>query len=246
MFIPVYCINLDRSADRWKRMSDAAARLDIDLRRIAAVDGAAIDPGQRIADQFLFNRQNGRPMLPGEYGCYRSHLLALETVATGDAEAAVIIEDDVELNDQLPARAAAIHAALPGAGVVKLLNHRARGFIRKATVAPHGAGIGRCLHGPQGSAACYLVTRTGARGLLATIEVMTLPYDIALERGWQTGVPTYTVHRNLIELGPMKMQTEIASVADYADVKQYGLAKLPTHLFRLADYVSRVAYALRG
>lgn len=246
MSIPVYCINLDRSADRWKRMSDAAARFDIDLRRIAGVDGAAIDPRRRIADEVLFNRQNGRPMLPGEYGCYRSHLRALETIATGDAEAAVIIEDDVELNDQLPAGAAAIHAALPGAGVVKLLNHRARGFIRKATAAPHGAGIGRCLHGPQGSAACYLVTRTGARGLLATIKVMTLPYDIALERGWQTGVPTYTVRRNLIALGPLKEQTEIASAADYAAIKRRGFAKLPAHLFRLTDYASRVAYALRG
>ena len=246
MSIPVYCINLDRSADRWKRMSDAAARFDIDLRRIAAVDGAAIDPRQRIAGEVRFTRQNGRPMLPGEYGCYRSHLLALETVATGDAEAAVIIEDDVELNDQLPARAAAIHAALPGAGVVKLLNHRARGFIRKATAAPGGVDIGRCLHGPQGSAACYLVTRSGARRLLGAIDVMTMPFDIALERGWQTGVPTYTVRRNLIELGPMKVQTEIASVADYAAVKRRGFAKLPAHLFRLADYASRIAYALHG
>lgn len=246
MSIPVYCINLDRSADRWQCMGDAARRHGIDLRRIAGVDGAAIDPAHRIADEALFDRQNGRPMLPGEYGCYRSHLRALETIATGDAEAGVIVEDDVELNGDLPERAAAVHAALPRAGVVKLLNHRTRGFIRKAAVTPGGNGIGRCLHGPQGSAACYLVTRSAARQLLDAIGVMTMPYDIALERGWQTGVPTYTVHRNLIELGPMKVQTEIASVADYAGVKKRGLAKLPTHLFRLADYASRIAYALRG
>lgn len=228
-------------------MSEAAARHGIDLRRIAGVDGKSIPMSERIADEALFKRQNGRPMLPGEYGCYRSHLLALRAIADGDSEAAIVVEDDVELNSDLPARAAAIHDALPGAGVVKLLNHRARGFIRKAEVNAAGAvGIGRCLHGPQGSAACYLVTRSGARKLLEALEVMTMPYDIALERGWQTGVPTYTVRRNLIDLGPMKVETEIASVEDYAGVKQRGLAKVPTHLFRLSDYVNRIVYAFGG
>jgi len=246
MMIPVYAINLDRSVDRWKRLREQAERLNINLTRVPAVDGSAIAPELREDVRHdRFRRFNGRSVLAGEYGCYRSHLKAIELFLASGAEAALVVEDDIELVPDLTARAAAILRAVPGAGVVKLINHRARWFIPKATT-DLGDEIGRCLHGPQGSAACYLVTRAGAEKLLEAISIMEFPYDVAIERGWSTGLATYTVRENIVTLGPWKDVTEIADRRQYRAVKITGPRRIFTHVFRAVDYVRRIAYALRS
>ncbi|WP_204280180.1 hypothetical protein, partial [Raoultella ornithinolytica] len=76
-------------------------------------------------------------------------------------------------------RIEAIIAAVPDFDVIKLANHRMSLFLRAATTT-QGDEIGRALHGPQGSAAAYLVTREGAQGLLSKLAVMTMPWDVAL------------------------------------------------------------------
>ena len=243
--LSIYAINLDRSVERWKLLTDRAQASGLDLVRVPAIDGRAISAEQRIhARPTLFRMRNGRTMLPGEYGCYQSHLAALRSFVESGAPAAVIVEDDVELIADLDAQAAAILDAVPQADLVKLLNHRNCGFLRKAS-SSQGHDIGRCLHGPLGSAACYLVTIAGARKLLEGLSVMSLPYDIALERGWALGIEAYTVRNNVLPLGVLRSQTEIATSKQYGAVKIRNLSRLLTHGFRAADYLRRLAYALR-
>jgi glycosyl transferase family 25 len=248
MNIQIYVINLDRSPSRWERISAQAAEMGLNVIRVVAVDGAAVAPEDWIdADPRQFLQMHGRYMLPGEYGCYRSHLLALQQFGSsrgGDAEIAIIVEDDIDLTADLVERARAIHQALPQAGLVKLFNHRTRGF-RPKVVSARDDVVGRCLHGPQGSAACYFVTRAAARTLLKTLGVMKLPYDIAVERGWDSGVETYTVRDNLTALGPLYRQTAIAHVAQYRKTKTTRFKRIATHLFRARDYLCRLAYACK-
>lgn len=247
MSIQIYVINLERSASRWERISAQAGEMGLDVIRVLALDGATVKPEDWIdADQRQFRQMHGRTMLPGEYGCYRSHLMALQQFADRDdaAPIALVVEDDIDLQADLVERALALHNALPQAGVVKLFNHRTRGF-RPKVVSALGNAVGRCLHGPQGSAACYFVTQPAARKLVASLAVMKLPYDIAIERGWDSGVPTYTVRDNLTSLGPLYRQTAIAHVAQYRKTKTTRLRRLSTHLFRARDYVCRLAYAYR-
>lgn len=243
--IPLYAINLDRSVDRWARLQAQSRDLGLDIIRVPAVDGSMITASARDwSNDTLFQRLNGRPLLPGEYGCYRSHLKALRLFLDSGASAGVIVEDDIELISDIEAQATAILQAVPSAGLVKLVSHRTRGFIRKAS-SSLGQEIGRCLHGPQGSAAGYLVTREGAEKLLQAVSVMVLPFDIAIERGWATGVETYTVKNDLLELGPLRETTEIASQCQYRASKISGPRRLLTHVFRATDYVRRIAYALK-
>lgn len=246
MSVRIYVINLDRSIPRWERISAQARDMGLDVVRVVAVDGATVSPEDWIdTDPRQFSRMHGRYMLPGEYGCYRSHLQALQQIADGDDnEISLIVEDDIDLQPDLVSRAIAIHQALPKAGLVKLFNHRTRGFRPKA-VSTLGDAVGRCLHGPQGSAACYFVTRVAARKLLTTLGVMKLPYDIAMERGWDSGVETYTVRDKLTGLGPLYRQTAIAHVAQYRKTKATRLRRVSTHLFRARDYLCRLAYAYR-
>jgi glycosyl transferase family 25 len=243
--ILIYVINLDRCAARWDRMRGHAVQYGLNIVRITAVDGQTVAEHERVGfHQRSFVYHNGRKILAGEYGCYRSHLRALQAfVDSGDAMA-IIMEDDVDLNDRLIARAmAAVEAVSSTEGsVIKLANHRKVGF-RPIAGTRHGDIVGRCLHGPQGSAACYIVTRAAALTLLQTMLPMRLPYDVALERGWATGVATFSVEDNLVEFSPHRRDTTIGKRVHYRAVKRHFLLRMTAHWFRTHDQLRRWLYA---
>lgn len=241
MTLPIFVINLDRSPERWERISRSGGGLD--LRRVAGIQGSEIarEGWRHVApERFMFS--HGRILLPGEYGCYQSHLLALRTIVEQDIPAAVVAEDDVVLVPDLAARAAALLGASAG-GVMKLFNHRVRAFRRWGTSAL-GDAFGRCAHGPLGSAACYAVTNAAARALLERLRVMWLPWDIALERGWDTQVATFTSHLPLVRIGPDAVKSTIART--YKVSKLPPTRRLPAAAFRAEDYLRRAAYARWG
>lgn len=239
----IYAINMDRSRDRWDELCREAAELGIELQRIEALDGATVDEKDRVDwDEVSFKRNTGRWMLPGEYGCYRSHIKALSAFAASGLPSAIIIEDDIRLVEDLPKRAAAALAAVPQADVIKFFNHRMVGFRRYAT-SECGDDVGRAFHGPMGSAACYLVTRAGALKLLERMNVMEYPLDIALERGWATGTEVFTVGRDVVR--SKRPPSTIASRAVYRTKKFAWWKRIPTHLIRARDYLDRLCYALR-
>lgn len=242
--IAIFVINLDRSVERWVAVQRQADIAGISLNRISGVDGWEIRSSDRVnLDEGAFVRRNGRLPLPGEYGCYLAHLKALKVIADSNCSAAVVVEDDVEIAFDIIPRIRAILAAAPQADVVKLLSHRVKGF-REWAVTEHNDRIGRCLHGPQGSAACYLVTRDGAEKLLQALHVIEFPFDMALERGWKTKLNVLTLQRNLLQLSERSLHSQIASREEYRKVKVRGARKLITHVLRAVDYAKRIRYAL--
>jgi glycosyl transferase family 25 len=239
-----YVINLDRSIDRWQHIKSQAEEFGLDVQRIAGVEIDAASTAQwRDYDRAGFVRRNGRPMLPQEYGCYLAHLKALEAFVESAAECAIIMEDDVNLSGDLVSRGYSAHKAAPFADVLKLLNHRVVWF-RPVARSVDGDIVGKCLFGPQGSAACYLVTRAGAQKLVDALKVITCPFDIALERGWATGVEVYTLKQDLISLSVRSKESQIADRARYRSVKLRGLRKIPTHVWRTLELLRRVRYAV--
>ncbi|WP_112606542.1 glycosyltransferase family 25 protein [Rhizobium sp. WW22] len=240
----VYVINLARCVDRWKAIRSQALAHGIHITRVPAIDGRNIAPMDYVdVDHVSFFRHGGRQLLPGEYGCYRSHLRAVDMFLSSTLEASIVIEDDVEIVGDLLERSSRILAAVPTADIVKLFNHRIRGF-RRVTTTISGDEIGRCLHGPQGSAACYIVTRNGARAITSAMRTMFLPFDVALERGWDHGANILTVRENIVELSKHSQDTQIGSRADYRAIKFSGVRRLPTHVLRAFDYSRRIKYAL--
>jgi len=245
--LPILVINLDRSKERWEKIAESGRRSGLTVQRVAAVDGTAIPPDARQGfDEVMFRRNHGAAVLAGEYGCYRSHLNALRTIVDQGYDLAVIAEDDVELNGGLDKRVRAIFAACPQMGLIKLVNHRIKGFISYGRSAM-GDEFGRCIHGPQGSGACYAVTLDGARKLLQALATMSLPVDIALERGWATGVQTFTVRLPLVAFeDTSRADTTIATRKDYSRAKRPLLMRISVLLFRARDYISRFFYAIGG
>ncbi|MGC4410991.1 glycosyl transferase family 25 (plasmid) [Rhizobium rosettiformans] len=244
MSIRLFAINLDRSTDRWLRLSSRANELGLGVTRVSAVDGKWTAKDEREAtDDLAFRRNTGRLMLAGEYGCYRSHIRALHTFLDSGVDVGLIIEDDVELTPDLQDRAMAAFIAMPEADVIKFFNHRVVGFKRSAASAL-GDQFGRAIHGPLGSSACYGVTRRGAMQLIKHLTIMRYPWDAALERGWDHGARVYTSRDNIATIA--QGGTTIATRDIYRSVKFPKWKRLGTYIRRLRDDVVRLQYALRA
>jgi len=215
--------------------------------RVPGIDGAAVPvPDWQDVDHDRFRRSHGRIILPGEYGCYRSHLAALRAIIDSGDPAGVVCEDDIVLKPETSAVVAAVLRRKADLHVLKLANHRVRWYVS------HGGrgefdDVGRCIHGPQGSAACYAVTREGAQRLWAALQTMWLPWDIALERGWDSNTQVYTVPRNAIGFSPLSRGSTITTSrsSNYRTSKVSALRRAPVLLFRTVDYFRRATYALR-
>ncbi|WP_173932163.1 glycosyltransferase family 25 protein [Chelativorans sp. Marseille-P2723] len=238
MDIPVLVINLDRSPDRWDGLSARAAELRIVPERVAAMDGNALQPHERKElDVRKFQLWHGRRPMGGEYGCYMSHLRALRRVAEAEWPFAVILEDDADFLPDFAARVEACTRLSPQPDIVKLYNHRTKGFIHKVRTDV-GDSVGRCIHGPMGSSMGYLVSLEGARKLLARTLPMFLPFDIALERDWAHGARVYVTQIPLL-----KPASRTSTIGGYSKTKFPFYMRLPTALFRGQDYIRRALYA---
>ncbi|MCM2458020.1 glycosyltransferase family 25 protein [Rhizobium sp. CG4] len=244
MDICIFAINLDRSVDRWERLKGQLESLGLPAVRVSGVDGTTIAMNDRVdCNTRSFERNNGRSILPGEYGCYRSHLKALSEVHLSGKQVAVIIEDDLDVTRDLIARAQSAVEAVPNADVIKFFSHRVVGFRRVAT-SKAGDDVGRASHGPLGSAACYVVTRRGAEKLAKTLKVMEYPIDIALERGWDSGAQVYTTRSNVAV--PIRGTTTIATRAIYKRSKFPWWKRFRTYGIRIAEAAHRIRYARLG
>jgi glycosyl transferase family 25 len=240
----IYVINLDRSPERWESISAKALSFGMEIIRIPAIDGKTIATCDYVdVDHKAFMVRGGRRILPGEYGCYRSHMSCISTFLQSQFDVALIMEDDAEPRQDLVERAMAILEREKDADLVKLFNHRSRGFLHKST-SSCGDEIGRCLHGPQGSAACYIVTRPGAEKIARTMQSIAFPYDVAIERGWDHGVRVFTVKSNLISLGALSLTTLIANREEYGRYKIGGPRRVKTHLNRCIEYARRIVFSL--
>lgn len=243
--LPALAINLARSSERWSQISATVAGSGVVLERIDAIDGSTIAPADRVDfDEVRFARYHGRLVLDGEYGCYLSHLSALQNVVDRGHPVAIICEDDIGFTRGVAERVASLFEAVPEMELVKLINHRTAGFVSHGR-SPLGDEFGRCIHGPQGSAACYAVSLSGARKLLAVLRPMWLPYDVAFDRGWSTGVNTYTTRVPLVDFLGNSMETTIATSVEYRQSKLPKVKQIVTALFRGLDYLRRGLYSFR-
>lgn len=95
-------INMDKSRDRFDKVSSRLAYLGINFKRISAIDG------NELTDDFLGKitlpkndkRKIGCPrdLLRGEIGCYLSHLKCWEELLRSDEKFALILEDDIDIS----------------------------------------------------------------------------------------------------------------------------------------------------
>lgn len=241
-----WVINLDRAPERLARIDAQLRRLGLPYTRLAAVDARALTPAQHAAlDEPGYRRRHGMTPLPGELGCYLSHVEVLRSFLAGDAACALILEDDVLLHDSLP-------SVLQG-----LLRHRGRWDMVKLSAVHSGTPV-RCLEVAPGHAlavmlsrctgsSAYLVNRRAAEAYLhgpRPLLPMQLPYDHVFDQGWRFGLEV-----RLVTPTPCGHDDRIAStiVAPPGPSRKFHWTRrLPAHAYRLGNEWRRLMYGLRA
>jgi glycosyl transferase, family 25 len=185
MEMRVFLINLDRDTERLASMRQRARRAELTLERISAILGS--DVPQHMRAQFAHS-----PLLPGEIGCYASHLLASAEILKRNIPYAAVVEDDVGIEPDATAALAELVTALPPRwDIVKLCNRRP---VRAVLCLQHlqsGRMLVRYTRHPI-LAGAYLISATGAAKLTAP-RPRTLPIDIDFFHPWRMGLETYGV-----------------------------------------------------
>jgi len=212
--IRIYVINLDRATERLAAMGALLGRLGMPFERISAFDAknlamqqarkmTAPRLGAIVRDLPIYLRcEDSEPSIyfpefrrylrAGEIGCYVSHLRTIETFMQSGAEGAVIFEDDVDIDNDLPGVLSAVSGLAQGAVIVKLEGQLRAHQMNFPIAHLEGRDIAMMLKPTVGSAAYYL-NRAAAARLLQNAFPIREPYDGFLRQYWLHGVEVLEV-----------------------------------------------------
>lgn len=235
----VLLINLPRSTERLARMQERLQALGLGYEILEAVDGRARwDELLPTVDVRAFERHVGRDVLPGEIGCYHSHLQAWQRFLASEAQFLLVLEDDMVFHEDF---ADALRIALQGAAhwdMLKLAKIRAKQPVCQGLLGPYrlNADIG-----PATGFGAYLLQRQAAKRLLVGLLPIRAPIDRELEQ----------VHRHDIRhfgLEPFASHPQDegnSTISGYMfnDVKRYPLSRRWTkYAEQTQNLLGRVIY----
>ena len=94
-FDKIYCINLDRRADRWAEASAEFDKFNLTVERVSAVDGSALNLSD-IKMEVL-----KKESMAAACGCSLSHIKAIQDAKQKGYSKILILEDDVVFRENL-------------------------------------------------------------------------------------------------------------------------------------------------
>lgn len=179
-------IHLNRATARRPVADRLVQSCGVPARILDAVDGKAMDPAalRALAAPVPQEPRFPFPMGPGEYGCFLSHRAAWSALIESGAEAALILEDDMQIG---PDFADALQLATRHVAAL--------GYVQLQTRAVSGPELDR-----QGACRLYrpvvsplrtsgqLVHRSAAARLLGLSDTIDRPVDGFLQMHWLTGI----------------------------------------------------------
>jgi glycosyl transferase family 25 len=238
-----FVINLDRSVDRLERISQRLQQLGMAFTRVAAVDGRELNAEERTRtlDEAAFRRRHGMNSLPGELGCYLSHVKALRAFLAAGADAALILEDDVQPESELPRVLHALTACPERWDMVKISGVHSGTPVRVARLTDtHWLAVmlSRCT-----GASAYMVNRRAAQAYIDGLLPMSLPFDHVYDQGWRFGLKVRMVSPPAA-LHDAQVATTITPTSPGASRKFHWSRRWPTYAYRLGNEWRRLRYAV--
>lgn len=250
----VFVINLDRSPDRLDRIARNLDGAGLGFERVVAVDGRDLNlnaPQLDPTDMAYWARYHHRVMRVNEVACYMSHIKALRQFLATDFDAALILEDDAVVADDITEVIAGLGRHANAWDLVKLYaSHPGTQVFREQLTGKHKL-ISYLTQ--TGRSAGYIVSREAAEKLLKQLLPIRLPFDHIFDRNFEHGLRVRGVT-------PMPVCTSgETSTIGYGDVPKLtgGLAGLlrkwgdpPYHrrwrvpIYRLGLETRRLAYNL--
>jgi glycosyl transferase family 25 len=239
--LQTWVINLDRAPERLARITEQLQSLGLPFTRLAAVDAGRLTAPQRAAlDEPAYRRKHGMTPLPGELGCYLSHVAVMREFLASDAEFALVLEDDVLLNPTLPAALEGLAEHPDRWDMVKLSGVHSGTPVPVLQIGP-GQQLSVMLSRCTGSSA-YLLNRRAAAAYARGLLPMSLPYDHVFDQGWRFGLKV-----RLATPTPCGHDDRIAStiVAPPGTSRKFRWTRrLPAYAYRLGNEWKRLVYGL--
>jgi glycosyl transferase family 25 len=196
--LPVFVINLDRSPARLATMVAQLDRLGVPFERISASDGRNLSPEDADRNPPSVGR---RPLSPGEIGCFGSHRRFWSIVVERNLTAAVVLEDDVILDDRFVEALAGIAARPQASDVIRFMSLTHEPAIAVSEVGlfalEEPISFSRCI-GTQG----YAIGQVAAIRLLAQTLHWNRPVDDFLDRVWLHDVATFVLSPQVLRISP--------------------------------------------
>lgn len=239
--LKVVLINLPRSQDRREAMQQRLAELGLTYSLFAAVDGRAEQARLfRQVDVPAFQRHVGRDVLPGEIGCYLSHITVWQQFLDSGEAVLLVLEDDVVFGaDFLDALREALRVRAHW-DLLKLNKIRAKQPISQGRVGPYRLNA---YLGTATGLGAYLIQRETAQRLLPAMLPITRPIDHELDR-----IHVHRLRYFGLEPFPSQVrdgnQSTITGQAFSAVKKHAWHARLPVHRLRWRNFWGRCFYLL--
>ncbi len=177
-------------------------RLGLEFEFFDAIGGSDLSQEEiaRAYDPDKNARLFKRPLSAAEIGCYLSHRALWDRVGRSRAAGAIILEDDFDADDALPALLDEICGMDLSNCLVKLHSQRKAKGARLATLT----GGYRLLAPAKipGMTLGYVVERRAAAALAEKSLPFGRPVDMDLKHWWDFGVPVL-----LVEPAPLRVRT---------------------------------------
>ena len=184
--LAVYLINMAGADARLTAMQAKLAALDLPFARIEGVDGRALRFPIPEFDERAYRLLHGRRTTPPEVGCYLSHVACARALLAGDADLALVLEDDVSFDPDL---AAVLDRAALNGDAWNLLRLTSVNRGRKHAIRDLGPGrrLAIALTREKGAGA-YVIDRRAAEWIVADLLPMRLAWDIAFDLEFLSGL----------------------------------------------------------
>lgn len=239
--LKVVLINLPRSVARREQMQQRLDALGLAYELFPAIDGRAEQA--RLFQQVdvpAFQRNVGRDVLPGEIGCYFSHITVWQQFVDSGEECLLVLEDDVVFGaDFLVAVQEALRVRAHW-DFLKLNKIRAKQPIAQGHV---GAYRLNAYLGTATGLGAYLIQRETAQRLLPAMLPITRPIDHELDR-----IHVHRLRHFGLEPFPSHVQDENQSTITgegFNAVKKYvWRARGPLYLLRWRNFWGRLWFLL--
>jgi glycosyl transferase, family 25 len=236
-------INLATNPQRWYETRSRFDAVNLAVERLEATDGrrlrfdGAHAHGATGYDVEVNRDRFHKPLRPGEIGCYESHRAAWRRLLVLGARSLAVFEDDVEIDAQLVPLLQAIERLPMPWDMVKLYGreHERVAWQQPFTTPSRAAGTALIGYSRVPSHSCaYVVSRDGARKLLATRARFGRPLDVDLRHWWEN---------DLVVLGvqPYPVRMAAAAALPTIDDGRRGCSSVPMRLRKVSNQLRYAA-----
>ncbi|WP_313387105.1 glycosyltransferase family 25 protein [Chishuiella sp.] len=207
-----YLINLDRAKDRLKLMTKEFEKNNIEFNRIPAIDYKEIN-----INSYSIKNLYDRDLVPGEIGCYLSHLKTLKIFLNSSEEFAIILEDDAILEqnfDEVIYKTINSYNELDDSNkwdILKLKNGKRRNI--KIKNIDDRYFIGACGTSIPITTIGAIWTRSAAKKFLNKVgydtPIIRRPIDCELQHPWEYDLLIYNLLPSVIKTAEFETQIQI-------------------------------------